>query len=257
MSEPRESYLIKGQNGIGTCVTLSEIYAGLFVGRKFMEREKLKRFFHQLKDAGIRYAIVGGIAMAHHAIPRMTQDVDIIVHPDDIAKVHEIFGQEYKGGTAIASVYEIEGMKVDVLPARLAVQMAALESAVEAQIDDVTVKVASVREFIVLKLIAIAERTDPVKRGQDEVDVMGLLQYNREKISRGDIACICRVILAMAYTPELTRKFLAIVNWFNEMLDLLNMSERRFELDSSHNNALREGPPTPADYGNGASLPIE
>jgi len=33
---------------------------------------------------GIRYAIVGGIALAFHARPRFTRDIDVLVHQDDM-----------------------------------------------------------------------------------------------------------------------------------------------------------------------------
>jgi Uncharacterised nucleotidyltransferase len=35
-------------------------------------------------ELGIRYAVVGGIAMAFHGRPRFTRDIDILVHHEDI-----------------------------------------------------------------------------------------------------------------------------------------------------------------------------
>ncbi len=37
------------------------------------------------KEVGIRYAVVGGIAMAFHAMPRFTRDIDLLVHQDDMS----------------------------------------------------------------------------------------------------------------------------------------------------------------------------
>jgi hypothetical protein len=33
---------------------------------------------------GIRYAIVGGVAMAFHGKPRFTRDIDVLIHQDDV-----------------------------------------------------------------------------------------------------------------------------------------------------------------------------
>jgi hypothetical protein len=35
-------------------------------------------------EFGIRYAVVGGIALAFHATPRFTRDIDVLVHKDDM-----------------------------------------------------------------------------------------------------------------------------------------------------------------------------
>jgi hypothetical protein len=40
-----------------------------------------------LDGAGIRYAVIGGLAMAFHDEPRFTRDIDILVHPDDVSRV--------------------------------------------------------------------------------------------------------------------------------------------------------------------------
>jgi hypothetical protein len=39
-----------------------------------------------LGAAGIRYAVVGGVAMALHDRPRFTRDIDLLIHPDDAAR---------------------------------------------------------------------------------------------------------------------------------------------------------------------------
>lgn len=37
------------------------------------------------KEVAIRYAVVGGIALAFHARPRFTRDIDLLVHQDDVS----------------------------------------------------------------------------------------------------------------------------------------------------------------------------
>lgn len=76
----QEEYLIRGHNGLETCVILSE--EGLLGKRKFMERDTVKDVLRRFNEGGVRYCLVGGLALAHHSIPRQTQDVDIM-EPSD------------------------------------------------------------------------------------------------------------------------------------------------------------------------------
>ncbi len=39
-----------------------------------------------LSDAGVPYAVCGGLALGIHGHPRMTKDLDVLVHPDDVAR---------------------------------------------------------------------------------------------------------------------------------------------------------------------------
>ena len=43
-----------------------------------------------LEKANIRYALVGGVAMAFHDEPRFTEDIDIIVFTDDFIKFKDV-----------------------------------------------------------------------------------------------------------------------------------------------------------------------
>lgn len=45
----------------------------------------------ELKRRSIKYAVVGGIAMAYHDNPRFTRDIDILALPEDIDKIREMF----------------------------------------------------------------------------------------------------------------------------------------------------------------------
>ena len=52
-----------------------------------MERETVKEVLRRLNESGARYCLIGGLALAHHSIPRLTQDVDILILPEDIAYI--------------------------------------------------------------------------------------------------------------------------------------------------------------------------
>ena len=39
--------------------------------------------FRRLNEAGVRYAVAGGMAVNLHGIPRMTYDIDLVLRLDD------------------------------------------------------------------------------------------------------------------------------------------------------------------------------
>lgn len=50
-----------------------------------------------LSDAGIDYAIIGGMALNAHGYARETDDVDVLVRPDDLEKFrNELVGRGYR-----------------------------------------------------------------------------------------------------------------------------------------------------------------
>jgi hypothetical protein len=51
--------------------------------------EELKSVIGCLDDAGVPYALCGGLAMAVHGYPRATVDIDILVLAEDLARVEE------------------------------------------------------------------------------------------------------------------------------------------------------------------------
>jgi len=226
----REEYLLRGQNGVETCLTLSEEYASLFAKRKLMERGKIKALLQMFNEHGIRYAIIGGVALAHHARPRMTQDLDLLVAWEDIEQLRQLLSDYYQRGTAVVYLFDVEGTKLDILPAKLRYQLAALDDAVDATIDDIPTRVVGVRDLILLKLFAIAERLELEARRQDEADVTSLLERNAERISKSDINYIAERMLELCFTREQAQKCRQILAWLNETLDLLGMADRKYPL---------------------------
>jgi hypothetical protein len=49
----------------------------------------LQRLAERLEREGIPYALIGGLALAHHGLVRMTQDVDILMTADGLAAFKE------------------------------------------------------------------------------------------------------------------------------------------------------------------------
>lgn len=44
-----------------------------------------------LNKNGLAYSVVGGIALAFHALPRFTRDINILAHPADLPRYREVF----------------------------------------------------------------------------------------------------------------------------------------------------------------------
>jgi hypothetical protein len=49
--------------------------------------EELRNVIAHIDDAGVPYALCGGLAMAVHGYPRATVDIDLLVMVDDVARV--------------------------------------------------------------------------------------------------------------------------------------------------------------------------
>jgi hypothetical protein len=111
----------------------------------------------QLESLGIRYALVGGLAVAAHGYLRATDDVDFLV--GDEAFEHHGNIVSFKAGVPI----EIDGIRIDYLsPTALGKHV---ESAFR-QAD--TFHVVPIEILIYMKLVA--------KRRKDQLDVIELLK---------------------------------------------------------------------------------
>ena len=226
----QEEYLLKGRNGLETCLVLSEDYVEMFAKRKCMERETVKELLRRLNESGARYCLVDGLALAHHSIPRLTQDVDMLILPEDLPLAQQALAGHELRVTAVVLIFQIGATRIDMIPANLRAKRAAVLGAIDDVIDDLPVKVVNLRDLILLKLWAVPERPEMAKRTQDETDVIGLIEYNSEKVSAEDIAYICRALLATAYTPENVKKYRAQIEWLNGVLEKLGLSDRRYDL---------------------------
>jgi hypothetical protein len=52
-------------------------------------QKTLRKIAQRLTDIGVEYAIVGGMAMYAHGFRRYTEDVDILVTPEGLKKIHQ------------------------------------------------------------------------------------------------------------------------------------------------------------------------
>jgi len=233
LAEHRSEYLLPGLNGVETCLALAEEYGALFGGRRLMEREQVRAILQTLNAEHIRYAIIGAVALSHYSVPRATQDIDVLVLREDAPRVQRLFRPYYLRGTAVVMMFDVEGTRLDVLPANLRLKRAAVDNAREVLVYDVPAKVASLRDLLLLKLLAVPERPDPVKAMQDRTDVAALLRDGADQITREDIASMARSLQALVFTREDANKYEALMRWLNETLDLLGMADRRYQAPES------------------------
>lgn len=52
--------------------------------------DELESLIQALNEAGVEYALCGGLAMAVHGVPRATVDIDLMVPPEETQKILDI-----------------------------------------------------------------------------------------------------------------------------------------------------------------------
>ncbi len=144
-----------------------------------------------LNTLGVRYAVIGGIAMAFHGRPRFTRDIDVLIHPEDIELVRMAFQRlNYRETAApwtfrntnltlhrFLKVAGEEEMIVDVLLANTPDHQQIIARAVQTDAEVGPVRVAAKDDLIRLKS---SRNSD-----QDQVDIRGL-QDDSDRESRKD-----------------------------------------------------------------------
>ncbi len=224
----QRDYVLPGRNALETSLVLGQSYTRQ--GKPYMLVETVKRVLATLEQNGIPYAVIGGLAVSHHAVPRLTEDVDLIVLAEDMGRIRSLFPGCYRRGTAVVEVYEIDGTRVDFLPAKLRYQRGVVESAGMGEIEGAPARIASVRDLLLLKMFAAPDRRELVARRQDETDITGLLEINKEKVTAQDIRYVGDRLLELCFTPADRAKVVKQLEWLNDTLTQLGMSDRAYPL---------------------------
>ncbi len=221
-------YLLPGCNALETSLVLAQSWT--WEGRPHMLVETVKRVLETLDRNQIPYAVIGGLAVAHHAVPRLTLDLDLVVRQEDMGRIRALFPGCYQRGTAVVEVYYIGTTRVDLLPAKLRYQREVLRAAVPGQIEGTSAKVASVRDLLLLKMFAAPNRPDLGARKQDEADIVQVLQFNAETITAEDIRYVGDRMLELCFTAEARTQTVSQLQWLNDTLAQLHMSDRAYPL---------------------------
>lgn len=141
--------------------------------------EAFQQLILRLEKEKIRYALVGGVALAFHTDPRFTQDIDLLVHADDFEKISKLLGDEGYFESAkpwtfsnvaielhrfLKPVPPDDHMMIDILIANDDKVSKIIEDALEAESDQGNVRVASKEDLIWLK------RTRNSKQDQADIE---------------------------------------------------------------------------------------
>lgn len=141
--------------------------------------EEFNRLVSELHKQAVRYALVGGVAMAFYTEPRFTNDIDILVDPGDFEKTKVILKKEGYLESAspwtfpeiaielhrfLKVVDEEDEMLIDVLVARNEEVRTIIGNALEAQSEQGTVMLVDKRDLIWLK------RTRDSKQDQADIE---------------------------------------------------------------------------------------
>ncbi len=142
-------------------------------------------FFSVIKvmnDNGIKYAVVGGIALSFYAEPRYTKDIDFLVLSEDIDSLKSLLKSEgyiyespawdfKKTPVTLHRLSKIEGMEtmtVDILVSKEQKYKDIIENAVTEQTEFGKVRIVSRQDLIWMKKIRNSK--------QDIADIEALLK---------------------------------------------------------------------------------
>jgi hypothetical protein len=148
--------------------------------------DELHTFVRLFESLGVPYAVMGGIAVRAHGIPRPTQDLDFTVSIER-GRLPEFFEQARLLGYEVPDAYvsgwvdqvagmplvrvaryvEARSIDVDLFLAESRFQQELLARAKPEQIDAVTVRVVTPEDLILLKLLA--------RRPRDLADIGDIL----------------------------------------------------------------------------------
>lgn len=128
--------------------------------------EEFKRLVLKLEKQGVRYALVGGVAMAFYTEPRFTRDIDLLVDSEDFEKTKGILEKDGYFESALPWTFpnvaielhrffkaldEEDGMLIDILVAENEEVRSIIRNAVEAESEEGRVILANKRDLIRLK----------------------------------------------------------------------------------------------------------
>ena len=143
----------------------------------FYEFWKIAKVFETER---IPYALVGGVAIAFHSVPRFTKDIDILIEPEVLDRVSEVLKSKgYFESTSprtfkntkltmhrFMKIVDGDEMLIDVLVSGTERHSEIVANAVDAESAEVKVKLASKEDLVWLKRLRNSK--------QDQADIEGL-----------------------------------------------------------------------------------
>jgi hypothetical protein len=143
--------------------------------------EEFKRLVLNLEKQKVRYALVGGVAMAFYSEPRFTRDIDLLVDSDDFNKAKGILEKDGYFESASSRTFRNvaielhrflkvtapeDEMLIDILIAKNEEVRRIIKDAVEAESVEGKMKVANKKDLIWLK------RSRDSKQDQADIEAL-------------------------------------------------------------------------------------
>jgi len=165
---------------------------------------------------GIKYALIGGLALSYLGNPRFTTDIDFILHIPQLSLpglLEELLqnGFEFDLMAAIRTwtqgnmlVIHYEGFRIDWLKPPLALHQHVIDRALKVEWKGTRIRVATPESMILLKLIAF--------RDNDQADVQGLIANKRSLLDLAWIDAEWQTIGELTDPPMV---------WFKEKYQLI------------------------------------
>jgi hypothetical protein len=127
--------------------------------------EEFKRLVMDLEKNRVRYALVGGVAMAFYTEPRFTRDIDLLVDSEDYEKILGILQKDGYFKSASPWTFREVGIElhrfmkvtpqdeilIDILLAKEEEVKRIIQNAVEAESEEGRVMIAGKKDLIWLK----------------------------------------------------------------------------------------------------------
>jgi predicted nucleotidyltransferase len=128
--------------------------------------QEFKHLMKEVDNHGVRYALVGGVAMAFYTEPRFTRDIDLLVETEDFDKVKSILEKDGYLESASSWTFrnvaielhrflkvtnEEDEMLIDILVAKDEEVRKVIQNAVEAESEEGRVMLANKKDLIWLK----------------------------------------------------------------------------------------------------------
>jgi hypothetical protein len=140
----------------------------------------------RLDEAEVRYAVIGGFAMALRGVQRATADLDLILMLEDLGTAHEILvavGYQREFSSENVSHYrnpEAGWGRIDILHAFRGPTLGMLKRADRIAVaDDLSLPVVQLEDIAGLKVQALAN--DPSRTDRDWSDIRLLVRAARER----------------------------------------------------------------------------
>jgi hypothetical protein len=141
--------------------------------------EEFKRLVRELEKQKVRYALVGGVAVAFYTEPRFTRDIDLLIDFEDFEKTKGILENDGYFESAspwtfrnvaielhrfLKIVNEEDEMLIDLLVAKNEEVRKVIQNAAEAESEEGRIMLANKRDLIWLK------RTRDSKQDQADIE---------------------------------------------------------------------------------------